>query len=273
MGRLTTAKLPASRGRYDFLLTFPHTASGSAEGLKILPSVTLINNAGVAAAGTIFVRKSDGTDLVVTTDQGTGSSFPFNLGPGEVFRIETDGSGDLETGWVEVVSDIPVSGSGGFDTFDSNDRILSTVGVADSPRGNSFLVFLDRTDGKNTGFAVANTNSKNDADITLTLKRLDGTVVATTSILLGPGRQLPRFVPEVFPELDLDGFVGILKLESPTEISVTSLRTRGTLLTSLPTARLWRSQSPTKTMCHRSSSHELPTESSGRWISRQPSSF
>ena len=225
-----------TNGQGNFLLTFPHTANGSAGGLKIRSSVTLINNAGVAAAGTIFLRKSDGTDLIVTTDQGTGSSFQFNLGPGEVFRIETDGSGDLETGWVEVVSDIPVSGSGGFDTFDSNDRILSTVGVADSPRGQSFLVFLDRTDGKNTGFAVANTSSKNDADVTLTLKRLDGTVVATTSILLGPGRQLPRFVPEAFPELDLDGFVGILKLESATEISVTSLRTRGTLLTSLPTA-------------------------------------
>ena len=179
-------------GEERFLLTFPHTANGQLDGVTILSTVILINNGGANATGTVFLRRSNGTAMEVTTNLGTGSQFDFSLESGEVLRLETDGKGPLLQGWVEVVSDVALSGSGGFTTL-VDGQFQSEVGIGDSVRSDSLMVFVDRTDGKGTGIGVANPSDSETANLTFRLKRLDGTEIAQAEDSLGPQNQTAFF--------------------------------------------------------------------------------
>ncbi|HSR51027.1 MAG TPA: hypothetical protein VLV83_09360 [Acidobacteriota bacterium] len=220
-----------------FILTFPHTANGGGTGLQIESSVFLINNSGVQTQASIFFRDGQGQGLNVTTDQGQSDAFDVTLEAGQAFRLRTDGQGTLSTGWIEVLSDIPLSGSGSFITRQQNSgTVLSEVGIADSPRVQDATLFLDTTSGKNTGFAVANPSPDQTASLDLVLRDLDGSQVASGQIDLAPSNQRAEFVTETFQGVDLTNFKGVLRITSDEPVAVVALQTRGTLLTSLPTA-------------------------------------
>ena len=216
-----------------FRLTFPHTANGQFEGIAFVTTVIVISNGGANATGTIFLRQSDGLPMQVTTNLGTGSEFDFTLNSGEILRLETDGQGPILVGWIEVVSDVQVSGSGGFTTF-SNGQFQSEVGIGDSVRANKLMVFADATEGKGTGVGICNPSATAAANLTYTLKTLNGTVVASKNDVLGAQNQKAAFLTEIFAGLDLGSFRGVLIIESDLPVAVITLRTRGLNFTSLP---------------------------------------
>lgn len=222
----------------SFTLTFPHTVNGQDGNQIVKTTAILLNNSETNANGRVFLRQRDGSPMSVRTNQGTGSFFDFSLLPGETFRLETDGSGPLLIGWIEVVSDIQLSGSGAFALFSSSGQFLSEVGIGDSPRARSLMIFVDTQEGKNTAYAISNPSASTTARLTLQLKRLDGTLVASReNVSLGPLNQKAEFVNETFPTTDLRNFRGVLLITTTdTDVAVTTLRTRGIRLTSLPSA-------------------------------------
>lgn len=225
-----------------FTLIFPHTARGQAAGLAVTPSLFLFNSSGSNASGTILFRKQDGSAMTVSSNLGTDSSFEFSLRPGEVLRLQAGSQGNLEVGWIEVLSDIPISGTGSFITETTQGEFLSDVGIGASPRSTQTMLFVDTTEGKDTAVAVCNPNPSTDANLEIELRRLDGSLVAARQRPLAALNQQAIFVSELFKPSEIpeiEDFKGILVVKSPSaEISVVTLRTRGVRFTSLPAAPL-----------------------------------
>jgi hypothetical protein len=221
-------------GPEAFTLTFPQFANGQAAGLKIKSSVIVINNGGADASGTIFLYAQSGSPLTVPTNLGTGSQFPFELDAGEVFRIETTGNGGLAIGWVKVLSDIALSGSGTFTVFDGSGGFLSEVGIGDSSPAESFIIFVDTTEGKNSGFAVCNPGSSATANLTVELRQLNGTVTASSQETLPARNQKSEYVTETFNGKIPANFKGVVAVSSDQPVSLVTLKARGVNFTSLP---------------------------------------
>lgn len=224
-----------------YRLTFPHVANGTEAGLTIRLNVIVINNSGADGTGRILFRTQSGSPMRLATNLGTASEFTFALLPGQVLRLETSGTGPLQLGWVEVVSDIELAGSGTFSVLDGTGTVLSEVGIGDSARADELMIFVDTTEGRNTGIGICNPDSSKAANLTYELRRLDGSVVASvTGRLLNPLNQKAEFVTEVFQRepVDLTDFKGVLLVKSPNvEVSLITLRTRGVNFTSLRPAR------------------------------------
>ena len=220
-----------------FVLTFPQTPSGRAGALAIGSTVILINNSGVTAHGEIIFRGQNGAAMTVSTNLGSGDHFEFTLAKGEVVRLETVANGTLTVGWVEVRSDAQISGSATFTVFDQSDAVLSEVGIGDSVRVDKLLVFVDSRAGKRTGYAVANPGA-GAVHLTYTLKTMAGQVVTRKEQDLSALNQTVNFVDELFKGVagvDFSNFRGVLLIESEGgDVSVVTLRTRGTNYTSLP---------------------------------------
>lgn len=216
------------------VLTFPQTVNGVTGGFRVTTLIVVINNGGANAAGTIILRQDDGTPMEVQTNLGRGSRFDFELEAGAVLRLETDGGGDLVQGWTEVISDVPLSGSGAFTTFSAAGDFLSSAGIGDSVRATRLMLFVDTTEDKETGLAMCNPGNGTVANYTLTLKDLDGNTVDMATGSLADLQQFALFVPQAFPEAQLDDFKGVLIVESDVPVAVVTLRTRGVNFTSLP---------------------------------------
>ena len=108
-----------------FRLIFPHTANGTGGGLSIRSSVRIVAISGINTRSTIILRRQNGGDFVMSTNLGRDSRFDFELGPGQALHLESDGSGPVTVGWIEVVSDVPLAGSGTFAIFRSSGEFLS----------------------------------------------------------------------------------------------------------------------------------------------------
>ncbi len=216
-------------------LTFPQFANGAAAGVMIKASVILINNGGATATGTISLWRSNGEALSVGTNLGNGSTFDFTLTAGQTLRLDTNGSGALSVGWVEVRSDVQISGTAKFTTLDSAGHFLSEVGIGDSVRATKLMILIDTTNGKNSGFAVCNPGTTGAADLTLNLRQMNGTSVATATKSLSNRNQLAEFVTDTFAGNTATNFKGLLVISSNAPlVSVVTLRTQGLNYTSLP---------------------------------------
>ncbi len=216
-----------------FRMVFPHAPAGTGGGLTIQSSVIILNNSGANAEGTIFFYLNSGSPMSVETTMGTGSSFNFTLLPGEELRLETLEQRATRTGWIEVLSNVQLAGSGTFSVFQGA-SFVSEVGIADSPSSTSTLLYVDTTDGKDTGFALCNPHSDRSLNYQIEVRRLNGTVVASTQGSLPPRGQTAQFVTGV--NAGLTNFQGVLVISSSDEFAVVTLRTRGLFFTSFPVA-------------------------------------
>jgi hypothetical protein len=226
--------LTTGLGYYDyFKLTFPQFATGTAGGISIQSTIILINNGGSTASGMIRLWQA-AWPMGVQTNLGGGSYFQFTLKAGETFRLETTGTGELMVGYAEVSSDVPISGSAKFAMSDAAGHFISEVGIGDSVPAQKLMIVVDTTGGKNSGFAICNPSESAAANLTLDLRKLDGTSVATTTKELGARYQMAEFVTQTFPGKTTN-FKGVLIISSSAApISVITLRTQGLNYTSFP---------------------------------------
>ena len=227
--------LTTGLGYYDyFKLTFPQFANGTASGVTIRSSIILVNNGGATAEGTIRLW-TEAWGMGVQTNHGWGAWFQFTLKAGETYRLETDGLGSLIVGYAEVGSDVPISGSAKFTMSDSAGHFISEVGIGDSVRSQKLMIVVDTTNGKNSGFAICNPSADTAANLTLDLRKMDGSAVATANKTLNRQYQIAEFVTQTFPGNTTKDFKGILVISSSTvPISVITLRTQGLNYTSFP---------------------------------------
>jgi hypothetical protein len=119
------------------------------------------------------------------------------------------------------------------------------AGVVAPPLITSAFMFVDVSDRllKNLGVSIVNPNAAS-ADVTITLRRTDGTVLATKIITIPTRRQFVAFVTEIFPK-PLPGdfgsgpqlpaeFRGTLAFTSTQPVSAIGLRFRGESFSTMP---------------------------------------
>ena len=103
------------------------------------------------------------------------------------------------------------------------------------------VLFVDSSDrlAKNLGVAIVNPNSF-AATVTLTLRKNDGTPVATTTVTVPPRQQIAKFVRNLFtaPIRIPAELTGTLAITSNLAVSVIGLRFRGSNFSTLPVTNL-----------------------------------
>jgi hypothetical protein len=92
---------------------------------------------------------------------------------------------------------------------------------------------------KNLGVAIVNPDSVN-ANVTLSLRKSDGTELASTMLTVEPGQQVSKFVTELFadqPSVPKE-LTGTLAITSTNPVSVIGLRFRGRNFSTLPVTNI-----------------------------------
>src|SRR2546426_10602035 len=165
------------------------------------------------------------------------------------------GGSSIQTGYVAV---IPVVGFGDgltvlgriahqADGVSFHGTIWSGAGVIRA----SLIVSSDRLSGVDTGIALVNPNDF-AADITLTLRRENGQIVATRIITLERRRQISRFISEIFSLQQEIVFTGFLSISSTVPLGIAGLSFQGPAFSAVPnTGPVWHPGSAAASLCDR----------------------
>lgn len=228
-------------------LYFPQFADG--EGFT--SSLVLLNTSNTTQTGTVRLFDTDGGALEVRQSGGARSSvFAYSIPSNGAYTFQTDGSSDkLQRGWVLLTPDpgkIAPLGAGVFQ-LSQNGRVVTESGIPSAPLTTRARVYIDTTQGHNTGLAIANPGA-GAATVRLEAFQDDGSTPAGAGnpppIQLPARAQTAQFVTELVSGLP-NQFTGVLDLESATPFAALTLRslinTRGEfLLTTFPIADLTR---------------------------------
>jgi hypothetical protein len=150
-----------------------------------------------------------------------------------VAQFQTDGTGPLGSGWADIQSDQPLSGSALFGFLSSTGTFVSQVGAPAGTPLRSFSVFAQSGAGTSTGVVLANPNSS-AASVALTLTDSNANSVATTSVSIPANGHVAEYIGEMFPSLVLGNLQGKLTVASTQPLTGLTLLQQGTLFTSLP---------------------------------------
>jgi hypothetical protein len=134
-----------------------------------------------------------------------------------------------------------------FETFGlrwSEDGGASQAGILPSGLTTSAVLLVERSGrlSRNLGVALVNPNNSN-VNVTVTLRKSDGTQVATGSVAVPSHQQVSKFVTEFFSSTAVPtDFTGTLTVRSedssPLPIAVIGLRFRGRNFSTLPVTNL-----------------------------------
>ncbi len=126
-------------------LAFPQAADGELGDFKVSTTPVLFNNTDQAASGVIEFFKGDGSPNEVRIDGESTSAVPFEIASGGVFRVDTDGVGELAVGWARVTMDQPLAGVSIFTIKDASEQIVAAVGVNSALLRQTFELIADTT--------------------------------------------------------------------------------------------------------------------------------
>ena len=130
-----------------------------------------------------------------------------------------------------------------FETFGlrNNDPNATQAGVLPPSLTTNAILFVEsnRRLAKNLGVAIVNPNSST-ANVTLTLRKSDGTQLASTTINVLSLHQVSEFVTQLFSSSQSipSDFTGTLGISSNMPVSVIGLRFRGKSFSTLPVTNL-----------------------------------
>ena len=154
--------------------------------------IILRNNSFLVDTGRIQFRDGSGSAAAVPIDGILTDTFPYLILPWQILEIETDGTGVLQSGIVEVVSDLGVrSRIEGTEVFEV---LGSFVSVNNAPPRTRQQAYVSVTADENTGVALYNPNRTEAVTVDLVL--VDGNEQARKRASLGPLEQLVAFVDE-----------------------------------------------------------------------------
>ena len=223
-------------------LAFPQAADGQAGELKVSTTPVLFNLTAQPASGLIEFFKGDGSVNQVGVDGVAVSAIPFQISPGGIFRVDTDGVGELAVGWARVTMDQPLSGLAIFTIRDSS-GVVAAVGVEATRLFQSLEMIADTTGIFDTAMALVNPltvedGSDDPVSVTIRLLEANGFFVASTTLELGPLQHTAQFLTDLFPEVDgIDEFFGRVQISvsgSNDYLAPLSLRSAAEKLTSVP---------------------------------------
>jgi hypothetical protein len=217
-----------------------------ADGGGYVTSLILLNTSDALETGAFQIMDDTGNPVTVYEAGGTlSSSFRYSIPSGGAFRFQSAGlSAAARTGWVRLIPDIARPSPVGLGVFSYNPEsvLIWESGIPTQPASFHARIYLDLSEGHNTGLAIANLNSSK-AWITGTVFEKDGITPAGNGgsrfWLTGDGHAA-RFADEIVSDLPA-GFTGVLDLSADTPFSALTLRSlvneRGDyLMTAFPVA-------------------------------------
>jgi len=177
----------------------------------------------------VFAQEHQSVQPVGHEDQGHGHD-------------DHDDGGPIQAGYAVVTPSSSTSQMAVFATFGMRrgpDAIQA--GVIPASLTTNAVLFVDASGrlSKNLGVAIVNPSSSS-VNVTLTLRKTDGTELAKTVVSVPARQQTSKFVTELFANHSSvpKELTGTLSITSPTPISVIGLRFRGPNFSTLPVTSL-----------------------------------
>jgi hypothetical protein len=225
-------------------MTLPQFADGGGWATQVL----LINPTQSPISGSIEFwgqgsAAQSASPLSIAVNGATGSSFNYLIPPGGVNRFVTAGvSPAVQVGSVRIkaASQNVIPQALAIFSLKSGNATTAEASVPGLADGTAFSTYIEYStlDQINAGVAIANP-SASAAAVYFEITALDGTPTGLAgSVQIPAGGQITKFLSELFPGLP-SSQTGILRVTSPTPISVIGLRARfserGTfLITTIP---------------------------------------
>ena len=217
-------------------LLFAQIADGSlgSSGQFMQTTVILVNDSPYRATGTLMFYGDAGTPLIMTIGGTSGSSFPVTLNAGATARFVTSGTGSARVGWAALRTDQPVTGTSSFAVRDTSGNVFTDVGVPEAMLSREFTLFADSVGAVDTGIALINPGSSS-LEVQVDLINASGAVVRTKTLELASLGHLARYVTELFKDVSgIQEFEGTLRIRADQPFGGTTLRSVGSVLTSVP---------------------------------------
>lgn len=221
----------------DSRLLFAQIADGAVPGTSrfMQTTVILVNDSTYASAGTLSFYDDNGAPLTVKIGSTSASNFPVSLGAGKATRLATSGTGALKVGWAALRTDQPVSGTSSFSVRDLAGHVFTDVGVSEAMLNEGFTLFADSMGAADTGIALINPDAAAALELQVDLINSAGAVVRTKALQLAPHGHLARYLTELFRDVGgIQEFEGSLRITADRPFGGTTLRSVGSILTSVP---------------------------------------
>ena len=181
-------------------LIFPQFVNGEIGGVPNATQVILRNNAPEIASGQIRFRESSSLFAAVPVGGQLTDTIDFMIASQGTFDIETDGTGTLQTGVVEVFVDGETDSVEGTEIFSVLGNFVSVPSSRPDPAPRAYIsVNLEES----SGIAAYNPDGSNAVLVDMTLLDATGAEMAMGQLTLQPNEQLTRFVDEpgeLFPD-------------------------------------------------------------------------
>ncbi len=174
-----------------------------------------------------FLDDTGGPLTVRVGGAGSSSSFPYRIPPGGFLRVETDGS--PATARVGSALLLPDAGSekpvaGGVFQLTKAGILITESGVPSAVPTLHAKIYIDKSDGHDTGLALVNTGAT-PSQINVQALGADGaTFVGEATLQLSGHGHTARFAGQLIPGGLPDGFRGILDVSSSTPFAALTLR-------------------------------------------------
>jgi fungalysin metallopeptidase (M36)/pre-peptidase/fungalysin/thermolysin propeptide len=228
-----------SKALTNTAIYFPQLVDGGG----YITTVILVNTSGATESGTIAIFDNSGAPLTVTSNGTTAATFNYSIPANGAFVFQTNGSpAAARPGWVNVT---PVSGNSpvgsGIFSYSPGGMLVTESGVPSAVPTTKARVYVDKSNGHDTGLAIANPGAA--ATVTIRAFQKDGATVAgnaSATVNLAANAHDARFVGELISGLP-SGFVGVAEFTSTTPIVALTLRSltnarNDFLLTTFPIA-------------------------------------
>ena len=195
---------------------FPYFADGAGWTTTIL----LVNPTSNAISGLLQFADKSGNPI---------SSLNYSIPANGARRLGTSGtSSSVSSGSISVVpaqNNAAPAGSLVF-SYGKLNTPVTQAGVPATPSGNAFRVYVEASDGVQSGIAITNT-SLNTATVHLELINSSGAPIATTNLTIPAHAQITGFLNELagFQTLSLP-IQGLLRITSAVSVGVVGLRKR-----------------------------------------------
>jgi hypothetical protein len=152
----------------------------------------------------------------------TASSQTLSLGPNESYVMQTEATGTaVKIGWADVQASGNLAGYSIFSYRSTGLPDSEGTAALDIGSPTSAVLPYDNSAGFHTGMALANL-AATTSNITATVLDLNGSLLASQQIALGPLEHRSFFVDQQFPAASNQ--LGIVQLQSSVGLTVVGLR-------------------------------------------------
>ena len=174
-------------------LIFSQFVNGGAGG----PNTTRIilrSHHPTPVSGRVLFRNAKGAVIQVPHGGKLADTIDFNIAPWATLEIETDGTGDLISGVVEVyIDDADSSAVEGTEVFS---LLGNFVSVPNSKPGKSSQIYISRNSEENSGIAIYNPDEEESVTVEGFLLDHGWHQKADVQFIIPPQNQLVAFVDE-----------------------------------------------------------------------------